>query len=118
MKKIITIVTACVLCITLTIPAFAAYDYNFSTGDDTLTGFGKSTSSNYPFSPDPMAQNDRRNKDAADLPPPYGYGSGVIPTEPSSAYHDNIMDNARLAMTRALLSPRLSQRRSIFRTAA
>jgi sortase A len=37
-----------------------------------------------------MTQNIRRNKDAADLPPPYFYGSGDIPTDTSSPYHDNL----------------------------
>jgi len=93
MKKIITIFLILTLCITLAIPAFA-YNYDFSTGGDTLPGFGKATSSDYPVSPDPMTQNERRNKDAANLPPPYFYGSGDIPTDPSSLYHDNLPGSA------------------------
>jgi sortase A len=37
-----------------------------------------------------MSENLRRNKDAALLPPPYFYGSGDIPTDPSSPYHNNL----------------------------
>jgi sortase A len=89
MKKAISIILACALCMTPAVPAFAAYNYDFSTGDDTLPGFGKSTSNDDPVSPDPMSENTRRNKDAAYNPPPYFYGSGDIPTDPSSPYHDN-----------------------------
>lgn len=88
MKKMLTLTLACVLCMSLAVPAFAA-DYEFSTGDDTLSGFGKSTSSDEPVTADPMSENARRNKDAAYNPPPYFYGSGDIPTDPSSLYHDN-----------------------------
>jgi sortase A len=75
-----------------TAPVFAS-NYGFSTGADTLAGFGKSTSNDNPVSPDPMSQNERRNKDAAVLPPPYFYGSGDIPTDSSSLYHDNLQDS-------------------------
>ena len=88
MKKTICMLLACVLCVALAAPAFA-YNYDFSSGDDTLPGFGKSTGYDDPVSPDPMNENVRRNKDAAYLPPPYFYGSGEIPTDPSSLYHDN-----------------------------
>ena len=77
----------------LSVPAFAN-NYDFSSGADTLAGFGKSTSNDNPVTPDPMSQNERRNKDAAFLPPPYFYGSGNIPTEPSSLYHDNLPGGA------------------------
>ena len=89
MKKIITVFLTCVLCTMMTVPAFA-YNYDFSSGEHTLPGLGKSTSNDDPVSPDPMSENVRRNKDAAYLPPPYFYGSGNIPTEPSSLYHDNL----------------------------
>ena len=93
MKKLITIITACALCMALSVPAFA-YNYDFSTGSDTLGGFGKPTSNDNPVSPDPMSQNERRNKDAAFLPPPYFFGSGNIPTDPSSPYHNNLPGGA------------------------
>jgi sortase A len=93
MKKITAIILACVFCMTLTAPALA-YNYDFSTGEDTLPGFGKSTSNDDPVSSDPMTENTRRNKDAALLPPPYGVFSGDIPTGPSSPYHDNTPANA------------------------
>jgi sortase A len=67
----------------------AAADYRFSTGDDTLDGFGRATGTDAAVTPDQMAENVRRNKDAALLPPPYGVFSGEIPTEPSSPYHSN-----------------------------
>ena len=73
----------------LAVPALAA-DYNFSSGGDTLSGFGGATSVDTPVTPDPMNGNTRRNKDAALLPPPYGVFSGDIPTDPSSPYHDNL----------------------------
>ena len=93
MKKIIiSIILVCVLVWTLTSPAFA-YNYDFSSGGETLSDFGKSTSSDEPVSFDPMSENIRRNKDAAYLPPPYFYGSGNIPTDPSSLYHDNTPGN-------------------------
>lgn len=86
MKKVITAIIALSLCMALAIPALAGYE--FSSGEDTLAGFGSATSSDYPVSPDPMTQNERRNKDAALLPPPYFYGSGDIPTDAGSLYHD------------------------------
>lgn len=88
MKKLLAIILVCVLCMGLSAPAFA-YNYDFSSGDDTIPGFGKSTSTDEPVSNDPMNENTRRNKDNSDLPPPYFYGSGEIPTDPSSPYHDN-----------------------------
>ncbi|MDR0292917.1 MAG: sortase [Oscillospiraceae bacterium] len=93
MKKTAAIILACVLCVALAAPAFA-YNYEFTTGEDTLPGFGKSTSNDDPVPPDPMTENTRRNKDAALLPPPYGVFSGDIPTDPSSLYHDNTPKNA------------------------
>jgi sortase A len=41
-----------------------------------------------------MSQNVRRNKDNSDLPPPYFYGSGDIPTDTSSPYHSNLPGGA------------------------
>jgi sortase A len=93
MKKTISIIFACVLCMTLAIPAFA-YNYEFGSGADTTSTFGKPTSNDEPVSPDPMSQNVRRNKDNSALPPPYFYGSGDIPTGASSLYHDNTPPNA------------------------
>ena len=72
----------------MAIPALAA-DYGFGSGNDTLGGFGTSTSVDTTVTPDPMAANTRRNKDAAFTPPPYGVFSGNIPTDASSPYHDN-----------------------------
>ena len=77
----------------MTIPALAA-DYSFSSGNDTWGGFGGATSIDTPVTPDPMNSNDRRNKDAAFLPPPYGVFSGDIPTNPSSPYHNNMPQSA------------------------
>ena len=88
MKKILTLMLSLAICMAMAVPAFAA-DYNFSTGPDSSTTFGKPSSTNEPVSLDPMSENERRNKDAAFLPPPYFYGSGNIPTDLSSLYHDN-----------------------------
>ena len=93
MKKTMLLILSCVLCVTLAVPGLA-YNYDFSTGEDTLPGFGKSTSNDDPVSPDPMNENSRRNKDAALLPPPYGVFSGDIPKDPSSLYHNNMPGGA------------------------
>lgn len=58
-----------------------------------MGGFGGSTSTDDPVTPDPMNTNTRRNKDAALLPPPYGVFSGDIPTDPSSPYHNNLPES-------------------------
>ena len=84
MKKTISVLLACILCMALATPAFAYHNYEFESGADTLSGFGKVTSNDNPVTPDPMGENVRRNKDAARFPPPYFYGSGDIPTDPSS----------------------------------
>jgi sortase A len=74
------------------IPALAA-DYSFESGGSTTGGFGHSTSTDAPVTPDPMNSNTRRNKDAALLPPPFGVFSGDIPTDPSSPYHNNLPES-------------------------
>ena len=74
------------------VPALAA-DYSFSSGNDTVGGFGGSTSVDTPVTPDPMNGNTRRNKDAAFTPPAYGVFSGDIPTNPSSPYHNNLPES-------------------------
>jgi sortase A len=89
MNKIITLAVTLVLTACFAIPAFAA-DYNFSSGSDTWNDFGGATSTDEPTRPDPMSTNERRNKDAASFPPPYGIFSGEIPTDPSSPYHNNL----------------------------
>ena len=83
MKKTIALFIACALCLALAVPAFAQ-NYDFSTGGDTLVGFGKATGYDEPVPTDPATENARRDKDAAALPPPYFYGSGEIPTDPSN----------------------------------
>jgi len=88
MKKLLIAVLTLALCASFAVPALAA-DYSFSSGPDSGSTFGKSTSTDEPVTPDPMSENTRRNKDAAYLPPPYFYGSGDIPTDPSSLYSDN-----------------------------
>lgn len=92
MKKIISVLLACIICLTLAVPAFA-YDYEFSSGADSKTTFGKATGYDEPVTPDPLSENSRRNKDAALLPPPYGIFSGNIPTDASSLYHDNLRES-------------------------
>jgi sortase A len=93
MEKTISIILACILCMALASPVFA-YNYDFGSGPDSGDTFGKATSTNEPVSSNPMRQNVRRNKDAAYLPPPYFYGSGDSPTDPSSLYHDNTPSDA------------------------
>jgi sortase A len=88
MKKLLIAILTLTLLISMAAPAFA-YNYDFSSGGDTIPGFGKSTSTDEPVSSDPMNENTRRNKDNSDLPPPYFVGSGDIPTDSSSQHHDN-----------------------------
>ncbi|MDR1668988.1 MAG: sortase [Oscillospiraceae bacterium] len=85
MKKLITLFLAVALCTSMS--AFAA-DYGFGSRPDTF--FGNPTSYDEPITLDPLTDNIRRNKDAADYPPPYGIFSGDIPTDPSSPYHNNL----------------------------
>ena len=89
MKKLATFIIALTLTVSFAVPAFAA-DYTFSSGNDTWGGFGGATSVDTPTRPDSMSTNERRNKDAAYLPPPYGVFSGEIPTNPSSNFHNNL----------------------------
>jgi len=93
MKKLITAILALTLCAGLAVPALAA-DYNFSSGPDSAVAFGRPSSTDEPVSPNPMTENERHNKDAALLPPPYGIFSGNIPTDPSSLYHSNLPGSA------------------------
>jgi sortase A len=72
----------------MTLPVFA-YNYTFESGDDYGDVLGKPTSTDVIVITDPMTENTRRNKDAAYNPPPYGVGSGDIPTDYSSLYHNN-----------------------------
>jgi sortase A len=88
MKHITGIILSLALAVSVSTQALAAYE--FGSGADTLGKFGHATSSDEPITPDPMSTNTRRNKDNSALPPPYFYGSGDIPTEPSSLYHDNL----------------------------
>ena len=97
MKKIINIFLVIALFAAMTSQVYAVPNYMFSTGHDTLPGFGKPTSNDDPVSPDLMSENIRRNKDAALLPPPYFYGSGNIPTDQSSLYHDSLQGHTPLA---------------------
>ena len=91
MKKLISVFIITVMLTCMTIPAHASfsYNYNFSSGADSGEVFGKPTSTDELVSPDPLSENVRRNKDAAYNPPPFGVGSGDIPTDQASLYHDN-----------------------------
>jgi sortase A len=93
MKKLIAAILTLAVCASFAVPAMAA-DYAFGSGPDSGSTFGRSTSTDEPVPSDPMSENARRNKDAAYLPPPYFYGSGDIPTDPSSPYHDNTPSGA------------------------
>lgn len=65
-----------------------SFNYAFASGMETKDDFGTPTPTNEPAR-NPQAENIRRNKDAAYLPPAYGVFSGSIPTDRSSLYHDN-----------------------------
>ena len=93
-KTLISLFLACVVLLSMTVPAFAAsttYNYEFSSGADYGEVLGSPTSTDNIVTQDPMTQNIRRNKDAAYYPPSYGVFSGDIPTDPTSLYHDNSM---------------------------
>jgi sortase A len=104
MKKLVSLLLALTLCASLTVPAFAAYE--FESGADTLDGFGTATSCDEPVAPDPMSANTRRNKDAAYFPPPYGVFSGDIPTDPSSPYHNNLPESGFIQQNQDLPATR------------
>ena len=94
MKKIFAAFLALALCASIAAPIFAAdypYDtsYNFGSGPDSGSTFGKPTGYDDPVTGDPLATNQRRDKNAASTPPSYGIFSGDIPTEPSSLYHES-----------------------------
>jgi sortase A len=93
MKKLIVAILTLAFCASLATPALA-YNYDFGSGPDSGAAFGGATSTDEPVSPDPSTANERRNKDAAYLPPPYFYGSGDIPTDTASPYHDNTPSGA------------------------
>jgi sortase A len=71
------------------VPLYAANNYQFASGADTKSIFGKSTSSDEIVPVNAETTNVRRNKDAAYFPPSYGIFSGEIPTDHSSLYHNN-----------------------------
>ncbi len=71
------------------VPLYAANNYQFASGADTKSTFGKSTSSDEIVPINTETTNIRRNKDAAHFPPSYGIFSGEIPTDQSSLYHNN-----------------------------
>lgn len=88
MKKLISTILAVIMMMAMSVPAFA-FNYSFSSGADSSEAFGKSTSTDALVQTESLTENARRNKDAADNPPPYGVGSGNIPTDSSSLYHNN-----------------------------
>jgi len=87
-KKLIILSVTIIMLINMSLPTLA-YNYSFESGVNYKDALGSPTNTDNPVSPDPMQENTRRNKDAAYMPPPYFYGSGDIPTDPSSLYHDN-----------------------------
>lgn len=64
------------------------FNYEFESGPETKETFGVPTQTDT-VAKNPQLDNMRRNKDAAFLPPSYGIFSGEIPTDASSAYHEN-----------------------------
>ena len=91
-KRIISIAMAVLMAAAMASPAASA-DYRFETGGSTLDGFGRTTTFEGTILPDPAADNHRRNKDAAFMPPPFGVFSGSIATPPSSLLHDNLRES-------------------------
>jgi LPXTG-site transpeptidase (sortase) family protein len=91
-KRILTAALTLAICAGLAAPSYA-YNYDFESGGESLSGFGRPTSTGEPVAGDPLSANVRRNKDAAALPPPYGVFSGNIPTDQSSLYHDNLSES-------------------------
>ena len=71
------------------VPLYAANNYQFASGADTKSIFGKSTSSDEIVPVNQETTNIRRNKDASYFPPSYGIFSGEIPTNQTSLYHNN-----------------------------
>lgn len=71
------------------VPLYAANNYQFASGADTKSIFGKSTSSDEIVPVNQETTNIRRNKDASYFPPSYGIFSGEIPTDKTSLYHNN-----------------------------
>jgi len=88
LKKLISAFLAVIMLMSMSVPAFA-YNYTFSSGHDYDDALGSPTSTDDLVSYDPLTENTRRNKDATYNPPPYGVGSGDIPTDYSSLYHNN-----------------------------
>ena len=88
-KQSASMLLALVLMSALAIPVLAA-DYEFESGSETWGGFGKATSYDGSVKTDTLSANERRNKDAAVSPPPFGVFSGEIPTDPTSPYHNNL----------------------------
>lgn len=101
MRKLFSAIIVLALSTMFAIPALAA-DYTFSSGDDTWGEFGGATSVDTPTRPDPLSTNQRRNKDAAYFPPPYGVFSGEIPTNPSSPYHNNLPESRAIPQAQNL----------------
>jgi sortase A len=92
MRKLFIVTLTFAMLMSMATPSFA-YNYDFGSGPAGNVTFGGATSTDEPVSPDPMSENIRRNKDNSALPPPYFHGSGDIPTEPSSLYHDNLRES-------------------------
>jgi len=87
-KLLISAILITAMLMSMSVPAFA-FNYNFSSGANQNDVFGRPTSTDALVSPDPMSENVRRNKDAAHNPPPFGTGSGNIPTSQASLHHNN-----------------------------
>jgi sortase A len=97
MRKLLTIALAAAMLAGIALPVAAASpqppNYQFETGDGTLSGFGKTTTYSQTVAPDPDTENLRRNKDAALQPPPFGFFSGDFATDTSAPYHNNLRES-------------------------
>ena len=92
MSKVIKTIAAVILLAANLFTSALAYQYNFSSGADTLNTFDKTTDKD-DFYDD---TNVRRNKDVTYFPPEYGVFSGNIDTDHTNPYYtpNNSSSNA------------------------
>jgi sortase A len=76
-------------------------DYNFGSGADTGSTFGKATGYDDVVPSNPITENIRKNKDAAYFPPSNGVFGGDIPSDATSLYHNNAPQYAGTAANTA-----------------
>lgn len=90
-KRVINLFVGIALTSAMTVNA-GAYNYQYTSGADSKTTFGHSTSTDAPISKDSSITNVRRNKHVTDFPPSYGVFSGEFETEATNPYIDKQYD--------------------------